>query len=77
MSGKNNLRLPAYHRLDLSARYRFSLGRYDGDVGVSLFNAYDRANVWYRQFQLDTTPPVVTDVNYVGRVLNLSVRFNR
>ena len=77
VSGKNQLRLPAYHRLDLSARYRFSLGDYGGDIGVSLFNAYDRANVWYRQFELDATPAIVTDVNYVGRVLNLAVRFNR
>ena len=77
VSGKNQLRLPAYHRLDLSARYRFSLGEYTGDIGASVFNAYDRANVWYRQFELDTTPAIVTDVNYLGRVLNLSVRFNR
>ena len=77
VSGKNRLRLPAYHRLDLSARYRFSLGGHTGDLGVSVFNAYDRANVWYRQFELDATPAIVTDVNYVGRVLNLSVRFNR
>ena len=77
VSAKNGLRLPAYHRLDLSARYRFSLGDYGGDLGISVFNAYDRANVWYRQFELDTTPAIVTDVNYVGRVLNLSVRFNR
>ena len=77
VSGKNHLRLPAYHRLDVSARRRFTLGNYDGEFGVSLFNAYDRANVWYRQFELETTPPIVTDVNYVGRVLNLSVRFNR
>ena len=77
VSAKNGLRLPAYHRLDLSARYGFSLGDYGGDVGLSVFNAYDRANVWYRQFELDATPAIVTDVNYVGRVLNLSVRFNR
>ncbi|MYJ16683.1 MAG: TonB-dependent receptor [Gemmatimonadetes bacterium] len=77
VSAKNGLRLPAYHRLDLSARYRFSLGDYDGDLGISVFNAYDRPNVWYRQFELDATPAIVTDVNYVGRVLNLSVRFNR
>ena len=77
VSAKNGLRLPAYHRLDLSARYRFSLGDYGGDLGISVFNAYDRANVWYRQFELDATPAIVTDVNYVGRVLNLSVRFNR
>lgn len=77
VSAKNGLRLPAYHRLDLSARYRFSLGDCGGDLGISVFNVYDRANVWYRQFELDTTPAIVTDVNYVGRVLNLSVRFNR
>ena len=77
VSAKNGLRLPVYHRLDLSARYGFSLGGYGGDVGLSVFNAYDRANVWYRQFALDATPAIVTDVNYVGRVLNLSVRFNR
>lgn len=77
VSAKNHLRLPAYHRLDLSMRYRFRLGDYSGDAGLSVFNAYNRANVWYRQFQLDTSPPVVTDINYVGRVLNLALRFER
>ena len=77
VSEKNSLRLPAYHRMDLSGRYKFDLGGLSGDVGMSVFNLYDRANVWYRQFQLDATPAIVTDVNYLGRVFNLSVRFDR
>lgn len=74
---KNALRLPAYHRLDISATRRFDLFGANGNLSLSVFNAYDRPNTWYRQFDLSQTPVVVTDVNYLGRVLNVSFRFTR
>lgn len=41
-------RLPAYHRLDLGAKRRFSLGpRSILDVNISLTNAYNRNNIFY------------------------------
>jgi len=75
VSDKNSLRLPPYHRLDLATHYRFSLGTWSGDVGFSVFNAYNRTNIWYREFELTETPVLVTDVTYLGVTPNLSVRF--
>ncbi len=72
---KNGQRLPDYHRLDLAAHYRFDLGRaWHGDVGLSVFNALNRQNVWYREFDLSVSPPLITDVTYLGRTISLSVR---
>ena len=55
--------------------FRFSLGTWSGDVGFSVFNAYNRTNIWYREFELTETPVLVTDVTYLGVTPNLSVRF--
>ncbi|MEI7982507.1 MAG: TonB-dependent receptor, partial [Bacteroidota bacterium] len=44
--GKNNDRLPDYHRLDLSVRYLFSKpgNRYQHSLALTLYNAYGRMN---------------------------------
>jgi hypothetical protein len=44
---KNGWRLPAYHRLDLSATFRFVVSGIRGSLGGQLINAYDRMNVYY------------------------------
>ena len=44
---KNTARLPAYHRLDLSGTYRFSLGPLRGSFGISIINVYDHENIIY------------------------------
>ena len=44
---KNAARLPAFHRLDLSATYRFSIGRLNGSFGLSIINVYDHENIIY------------------------------
>jgi len=50
----NNLRIPAYHRLDLSVAYSMSLGKYtDGKLGISLFNIYDHKNIKDIRYDLD------------------------
>lgn len=47
---RNNYRLPAYHRLDLSAAYRFDIRKWGtGSINLSIYNAYNRMNV-YRFF---------------------------
>ncbi len=43
-------RLPAYHRLDLSLDYAFSIGGANVFAGLSCFNVYDRLNVRDQQF---------------------------
>lgn len=42
-------RLPAYHRLDASIKTVFDLGKNRRiEMRASVYNIYDRANVWYR-----------------------------
>ena len=70
---KNGERLPVYHRLDLSARYNFRLGKSKGDFGLSLFNLYNHKNIWYKEFDVSESPILVTDINYLGLTPNLSL----
>ncbi|MFT5143262.1 MAG: ferric enterobactin receptor [Rhodothermales bacterium] len=71
---KNSERLPAYHRMDASVHYRFPVKASTMDIGFSVFNLYNRKNVWYREFDLSQTPLVTTDVSFLGVTPNLSVR---
>lgn len=52
ISDKNALRLPDYHRLDVSATYNFRIGQTKADLGLSLFNLYNRQNIWYKEFDV-------------------------
>ncbi len=72
---KNAERLPAYHRLDLSATYEFKIGTAPVSIGCSIFNAYDRENVWYKEFNIDSTNDVYTEtnVNFIGFTPSLFV----
>ena len=73
---KNGERLPAYHRLDAAIHYRFPWGSANVDAGFSLFNVYNRINVWYKEFDLSESPFVTTDVTFLGATPNLSLRVN-
>ena len=66
VSDKNSLRLPDYQRLDLSASRKFESTQWATEIGISIFNAYNHQNVWYRDYNLDTTPISVTDVLMMG-----------
>lgn len=74
---KNAFRLPAYNRLDLSATYRFSIGKTLSSLGVSIFNVYGRKNVWYREFDVVDNEIVIIDVNTLGFTPNVffSIKF--
>ena len=74
ISDKNVLRLPDYHRLDLSANYdlrRFLGGK--GTLGFSLFNVYGRNNVWYKEFDVVEGLILETDVNLLGMTPSVSL----
>jgi len=47
---RNTARLPDYHRMDVSAQYRFSIGKMKASLGLSIFNFYNRLNVQSRSF---------------------------
>lgn len=73
---KNGERLPAYHRMDIAAHYFFNIGKVKMDAGLSVFNLYNRTNIWYRKFDLSELPMVVNDVTYLGITPNISLDFN-
>ena len=74
---KNGYRLPAYHRLDLSVTYRFTLGQTKSNLGFSFFNVYGRDNVWYREFDVEDNEIIISDVNTLGFTPNIffSIKF--
>jgi len=72
---KNANRLPAYHRLDVSAHYTLKINKSNLVLGVSIFNLYNHKNVWYKQFDATDLPILITDVNYLGFTPNFSISF--
>lgn len=69
---KNGSRLPAYHRMDLSAHYLYEKNGLDFDIGLSIFNVYGRQNVWYRSYDFTEHPPIITEAKFLGLTPNLS-----
>ena len=63
---KNGLRIDPYHRLDLSATYNFNLGSGKGEIGLSIFNLYNKTNTWYNEFEVVDNQVTETNVNYIG-----------
>ena len=63
---RNEERYDAYHRLDLSATYNFQFLGGEGEVGLSIFNVYDRENHWYTEYDTLEGEILKTDVNYRG-----------
>ena len=51
LGAKNAGRMPAYHRLDLSVRYRVSIKSLSAEVGGSIVNVYNRKNIFYFERQ--------------------------
>jgi len=76
VGAKNDERLPAYHRMDVAAHYLFNIGKIEMDAGFSIFNLYNRTNIWYREFDLQELPMIVNDVTYLGATPNVSLNFN-
>jgi ferric enterobactin receptor len=80
VTSKNSVRLPDYHRLDISATYKLLMGRRGdkkrrelGNVSVSLFNVYNRKNVWYKQYVIEEGEILETNVNYLGITPNITL----
>ncbi len=62
-TGRNEYRLPDYHRLDLSITLRGKEKpgkRWIGEWNLSIYNAYARKNVWTLNFVPDEAQPDVT-----------------
>lgn len=80
VTSKNGLRLPDYHRCDISVNYKL-LGGVNGDkkrreigyLGFSVFNLYNRTNTWYKQYSIEDGQIIETNVNYLGFTPNLTL----
>ena len=71
---KNGFRLPYYGRFDLSGTFNFKLGeKTRSSVGLTLFNLFNRSNVWYREFEIEDNYLYVTDVTTLGFTPNIFI----
>jgi hypothetical protein len=62
-TGRNEYRLPDYHRLDLSLTFKGKEKpgrRWRGEWNISVYNAYARKNIWTLNFVQDEEQPDVT-----------------
>ena len=77
LGDKNGFRLPAYHRLDLSAKWDFlNRSGNKADIGVSVFNVYNNSNVWRYEYQAYDEEIYTTEVNYLGFTISAFVNFD-
>lgn len=66
-TNKTIIRLPAYHRLDISASRKFENEYMKGEIGVSFLNAYNRLNIQSRRLNRETLNNLV-DENPSGAI---------
>ncbi len=66
VSGKNSVRYPDYHRLDLSATYDMDWGNSKASFGLSIFNVYNRQNIWYKEYDVIEGELLETDVSLLN-----------
>ena len=76
VSSKNGLRLPDYHRLDLSATYNFKLGESRASAGLSLINLYNRTNIWYKEYEVIEGELLVTDISLIDFTPSLFLKWD-
>jgi len=78
---RNNIRLPNYHRLDVSATYkkkrRIFKKNYDSEWVFSLYNLYSRQNPYFVYFNIDvnTDQPQARQVSLLPIIPSFSYNF--
>ena len=64
---KNSLRLPAYHRLDLGANYRFGRNKFKQEINFGIYNVTNAQNPLY--YRLSRDPSEIRKRTYVQATL--------
>jgi len=78
---RNNIRLPSYHRLDVSATYkkqrRIFKKKYDSEWVFSFYNLYSRQNPYFVYFNIDvnTDQPKAKQVSLLPIIPSFSYNF--
>jgi ferric enterobactin receptor len=82
VTSKNSVRLPDYHRFDISATYKLLMGnrgdkkrRELGTVSFSIFNLYNHKNIWYKQYTIEDGKIIENNIRYLGITPNLTLSF--
>lgn len=71
---RNQKRYPASHRLDIGITRSFNSRIVKGEVGISVFNVFNRKNVWYRYFTIKNGALNPVDVYTFGATPTFSLR---
>ena len=73
---KNLSRLPDYHRFDIGITYHLKNKETKqewGNIGLSVFNVYNRRNIWYKEYQIISNEVIETDKLFLGITPNLTI----
>ena len=72
---KNGARLPSYHRMDIGiTRELVPLGNGGkGLFGVTIFNLYNRHNIWYKEFNAVAGELTENNIRLMGRTINVFI----
>jgi len=71
---RNSKRLPVVHRIDMSVTRSLRLLAKNWDIGISIFNVFNRRNISHRSYNLSADPFITTDIVMLGLTPTLSVR---
>jgi hypothetical protein len=71
---RNSKRLPAIQRIDLSLNRSMKFIEKKLDVGISIFNVFDRRNISHRSYNLSVDPFISTDVVMLGFTPTISIQ---
>ncbi|HEB83705.1 MAG TPA: TonB-dependent receptor [Bacteroidetes bacterium] len=74
---RNNYRLPADHRLDLTASYHHHLFGKKAALNISIYNVYNRRALWRRSYDTSENPVEVNDIKLLPilPLVSYEVRF--
>ena len=72
---KNGSRLPDYNRVDVSISRQWETESGIIEGGISLYNMFNNKNISYRDYDLDVSPIITSDVNMLGFTPTIFVNF--
>ena len=71
---RNSKRLPIVQRIDLSLNRSMYFMKKSLDIGISIFNVFDRNNISHRSYNLFVDPFITTDVIMLGFTPTVSIQ---